>query len=160
MRPNGPVWAARSRRRQLMDEQGANTGGTGTPSVRRPDGTGWRGLSRRRAVAVVLTAALGFGGAAAGDQVALAAPDLTPVADLGPAGDGLTRLVVTSATGSVNDADLAALQATAGVVSVQRVFDGSALVAPAGLVPADLAGVVPGADVQPSLSGTFSGGTV
>src|SRR3954465_7986044 len=116
MRPNGPVWAARSRRRQLMDEQGANTGGTGTPSVRRPDGTGWRGFSRRRAIAVVLTAALGFGGAAAIDQFRPAAPVLAPLAALVPAGDGLTRLVVTPATGGIGDADLAALQATAGVV--------------------------------------------
>ncbi|MCW2576552.1 MAG: Subtilisin-like peptidase [Modestobacter sp.] len=151
-----------------MSEQGAHTGGTGTASVRRPEVTRGRfrlgpagtRISRRRAVAVVVTAALGFGTAAAIDQFALAAPSLSPVADLGPAGDGLTRLVVTAASGSVTDAELAALQASPGVVTVQRVFDGSALVATRGLAAADLAVVVPGADVQPSLSASFSGGTV
>jgi subtilisin family serine protease len=108
----------------------------------------------------VATATLGFGGAAAIDQFALAAPALAPVADLGPAGDGLTRLVVTAAAGGVSDAELAALQGASGVVTVQRVFDGSVLVATRDLAPADLAGVVPGADVQPSAAGSFFGGTV
>jgi serine protease len=155
-----------------MSEQGQHTEGTGTPSVRRPDvargrvhgllgpgGPAGTRAGRRRAVAVVATAALGFGGAAAIDQFALAAPALAPAADAGPAGDGLTRLVVTAA-GGVGDAELAELRSRPGVVTVQRVFDGSVLVATRDLTAADLAGVVPGADVQPSPSGSFFGGTV
>ncbi|WP_138757535.1 S8 family serine peptidase [Modestobacter altitudinis] len=150
-----------------MSEHGQYRSGS-TPPLRRPEDTSgrYRGVlagartSRQRAVAVVATAALGFGGAAAIDQFALAAPALAPAADAVPAGDGLTRLVVTGAAGSVSDAELAALQGHAGVATVQRVFDGSALVATHGLAPADLAGVVAGADVQFSATGTFSGGTV
>src|SRR4051794_28403168 len=164
MRLNGPTRAAESRRRQLMSEQGQYTEGTGTPSVRRPE------TPRRRsrvpagtrhppphAVAVVATAALGFGGAAAIDQFALAAPPVSTASDVGPAGDGLTRLVVTPAAGGVTDADLAALQAAPGVVTVQRVFDGSALVATHDLTPADLAGIVADADVQLSPTGSVAG---
>jgi subtilisin family serine protease len=151
-----------------MSEQGHQSEGTGTPSVRRPEVARARvrgvlagtSTSRRRVIAVVAAATLGFGGAAAIDQFALAAPALTPVADLGAAGDGLTRLVVTPVSGSVTDAELEALRAVPGVVHVQRVFDGSALVATHDLAPTDLAGVVAGSDVQLSPTGSVAGRTV
>jgi serine protease len=145
-----------------MSEYGRHTEAPGTSSVRRPESTHGRfraslGTHRRKAIAVVATAALGFGGAAAIDQFALAAPPVATASDFGPAGDGLTRLVVTPAAGGVTDADLAALQAAAGVATVQRVFDGSALVATHGLAPADLAGIVADADVTVSPTGSVAG---
>ncbi|QXG76744.1 S8 family serine peptidase [Modestobacter sp. L9-4] len=113
--------------------------------------------SRVKAVAVLAAAVTGFGTAAAVD--ALARTDLpvaVTAADFGPAGDGLTRLVV----GAVTDDQLAALQATPRVVSAQRLFDGSALVATEGLAPADLSAVVPGAAVVVSEPGTVAAATI
>ncbi|MCZ2830792.1 S8 family serine peptidase [Modestobacter sp. VKM Ac-2986] len=112
---------------------------------------------RVKAVAVLAAAATGFGVAAAVDALALQdLPTAVTAADFGPAGDGLTRLVVSA----VSDEQLAALQATPRVVSAQRLFDGSALVATEGLVPGDLSAVVPGAEVVVSEPGTVAAATI
>ncbi|MGY1689780.1 S8 family serine peptidase [Geodermatophilus sp. SYSU D01105] len=111
-------------------------------------------------MAVVATATLGFGGAAVIDTVALAAPlEIADAADYGPAGDGLTRLVVT-VPGGVTDEQLAALAQPAPVDSAQRLFDGSALVAGDGLTPDDVRAVLPGAAVEPSVPGRVAAESV
>ncbi|MGY1748803.1 S8 family serine peptidase [Modestobacter sp. SYSU DS0511] len=125
-------------------------------AVRRPAAPPRR-RTGRRLLAAGVAAVLGFGGAAVIDHLALA-DGVEPLADFGPDGDGLSRLVVTSDGGAVGDAELAALQARPGVVSAQRIFDGSVLVATEGLSVADLDGVVPGAEVQPSVTGSVFGG--
>ncbi|PZA21531.1 hypothetical protein DMO24_09715, partial [Modestobacter versicolor] len=102
-----------------------------------------------RAVAVVAAALTGFGGAAAVD--ALADPALA-VADGYGTGDGLTRYVVTAASGDATPELLASLAELDGVASAQRLFDGTALVATAG-VPAQRLRTAPGvAAVEPSPS--------
>src|SRR3954451_4284913 len=111
--------------------------------------------ARTRAVAVVAAAATGFSGAAVVDAFA-SDHHITVAADWGAPGDGLTRLVVTPADGGVTDAQLAQLAGTPGGVSAQRVFDGSALVAPQGLEPQDLTAVLPGVEVTHSASGTVA----
>ena len=94
------------------------------------------GRSRRlRAVAVVAAALTGFGGAAAVD--ALAAPAIPVADDFGP-GDGLTRYVVTAATGDATPDFLTDLEQVDGVASAQRLFDGTALVAVDGVPPQQL----------------------
>ena len=160
MRPNGPVWAARSRRRQLDGRAGREHRGHGH-TVRAPSRRDRTARAQPASgIAVALTAALGFGGAAAIDQFALAAPDLTPVADLGPAGDGLTRLVRDAGDGQRQ----------------RRRPRGAAGHRRGGLRAAGLRRIGAGGDrrpgpgrprravraldVQPSLTGTFSGRTV
>ncbi|MGY1858496.1 S8 family serine peptidase [Modestobacter sp. SYSU DS0290] len=123
--------------------------------VRRPDAPPRR-RTGRRLLAAAAAAVLGFGGAAAIDHLALA-DGIEPLADFGPDGDGLSRLVVTAAGRPVDDTELAALQARPGVVSAQRIFDGSVLVATEGLSPADLEGVVADGAVEPSATATVFG---
>ncbi|MCU1619434.1 MAG: peptidase and in kexin sedolisin, partial [Modestobacter sp.] len=97
--------------------------------------------SRRvRAVAVVAAALTGFGGAAAVD--ALASPAIAVADGFGP-GDGLTRYVVTAATGDATPDLLAALDRLDGVSSAQRLFEGTALVAADGVTAQQLR-TVPG----------------
>ena len=93
------------------------------PQTRR---VGTTATGRVKAVAVLAAAVTGFGTAAAVDALAQEdLPTATTAADFGPAGDGLTRLVVSAGSGGqVSDAELAALQATPRVVSAQRLFDG------------------------------------
>ncbi|MCZ2807586.1 S8 family serine peptidase [Modestobacter sp. VKM Ac-2983] len=110
-----------------------------------------------RVLAGTMAAALGFGGAAVVDTFfspALAVAD--EVADFGPAGDGLTRYVV-SADGPITNGDLAALAALPGVAHAQPLFDGSALVATHDLPAAALAAAVPGSTVELSAPGAVAG---
>src|SRR3954466_15282007 len=115
--------------------------------------------ARTRAVAVVAAAATGFSGAAVVDAFA-SDPHITVAADWGAPGDGLTRLVVTPADGGVPDAQLTQLEGTPGVVSAQRLFDGSALVATQGLEPQDLTAVLRGAELTHSAGGTVTDAVV
>jgi subtilisin family serine protease len=83
-------------------------------------------------VAAAAAALTGFSGAAAVD--ALAQPAVAVAAGFG-VGDGLTRYVLTSAAGPATPEFLGALDAVEGVDSAQRLHDGSALVATAGVPP-------------------------
>ncbi|SDE40409.1 IPT/TIG domain-containing protein [Blastococcus fimeti] len=116
-------------------------------------------MKSKRIQALVLVSALAFGYAGAAAYSAYAAPSLPPLpvaSDLGP-GDGLTRYVVTAASGSDQAALLAGLEAVDGVAHAQPLDDVRALVAVDG-VPADELAAVPGAaGVELSASGTVFG---
>ncbi|WP_346619269.1 S8 family serine peptidase [Blastococcus montanus] len=113
----------------------------------------------RRGIAVLAAAALGFGGTAVIGTLASAAPAV-PIADgFGPAGDGLTRLVVTL-DGGVTAEQVALLDAHPAIASAQSLFDGSALVAGKGLVPSVVTELLAGAQVTPSEPGEVFGESV
>ncbi|MGY1821238.1 S8 family serine peptidase [Geodermatophilus sp. SYSU D00079] len=112
---------------------------------------------RRRALAVAAAATVGFSGAAVVDAFVLS-PTPAMADELGP-GDGLTRLVVQTA-GGVGAEQLAALDALPAVDSAQLLSDGSALVAGTGITDDDMRGVVPGAEVVPSVPGEVAGATI
>jgi serine protease len=90
-------------------------------------------MRSKRLQALVLTAAVAGGYAGAAVYSAWAMPSVPVAADFGP-DDGLTRYVLTAASGDAAGL-LAGLSATAGVVSAQRLGDGLALVATTGLTP-------------------------
>jgi serine protease len=108
-----------------------------------------RRLARRALVAVV-TAAVGFAGAAA--ITAFARPSVDIVHGFGPDGDGRTRLVV-EVPGGLSDAALSQLRTAPAVDSAQRLFTGAALVAGFGITPAEFESLIPGATVTPSPTG-------
>ncbi len=106
--------------------------------------------------AVVLTAALVAGYAGAAAFAAWAQPAVPVATDFGP-GDGLTRFVVTSATGTVSADLLGALNRTDGVVHAQDVGEGRALVSTDGLLPHHLEALPGVADADFSPVGTVLG---
>ncbi|MGY2079862.1 S8 family serine peptidase [Modestobacter sp. SYSU DS0657] len=120
------------------------------PAVRRPDAPPRR-RTGQRLLAAAAAAVLGFGGAAAIDHLALAAPALTEADGWGP-GDGLTRFVLTGEDGPVSQVTLDAVAAVEGVVNVQSFHDGSGFVATEGLAPEVLAAVPGIASVELSPS--------
>ncbi len=97
--------------------------------------------TRVQALVLVTAAVAGYGGAAAFS--ALAAPALPVITDWGP-GDGLTRYVLTAASGTASPDLLAGPEDVEGVVIAQTLSDGRALVATDDLLPRDL-GAVAGA---------------
>jgi serine protease len=105
---------------------------------------------RIQAIVLATAAVAGYGGAAA--YSALAAPVLPVITDWGP-GDGLTRYVLTAASGTASPELLAGLEDVDGVVNAQLLSDGRALVATDGLLPQDLAAVagVSGVEISPSV---------
>ncbi|MGY2075063.1 S8 family serine peptidase [Blastococcus sp. SYSU DS0828] len=119
----------------------------------RSAGRGYRGI------AVLAAAALGFGGTAVIGTLASAAPAVPVLEDFGPAGDGLTRLVVTL-DGGVTAEQVALLDAHPAIASAQSLFDGSALVAGKDLVPSVVTDLLAGAQVQLSEPGEVFGESV
>jgi hypothetical protein len=105
---------------------------------------------RIQAIVLATAAVAGYGGAAA--YSALAAPVLPVITDWGP-GDGLTRYVLTAASGTASPELLAGLEDVDGVVSAQSLSDGRALVATDGLLPQHLGAVagVSGVEISPSV---------
>jgi serine protease len=111
--------------------------------------------SKRVQAMVLATAAVaGYGGAAAFS--ALAAPALPVITDWGP-GDGLTRYVLTAASGAASPELLAALESVDGVVSAQSLSDGRALVAIDDALPQELRAVDGVSDVAVSPSVPVAG---
>ena len=98
-------------------------------------------MTSKRVQALILVAAVAGGYAGAAAYSAWALPSVAVATDFGP-GDGLTRYVLTASSGDASGL-LAALTATDGVVSAQRLSDGRALVATKGLTPQNLE-VLPG----------------
>ncbi len=109
-------------------------------------------LTRRTQAAVLVAAAVaGYTGAAV--YSALASPTLPPLlvaTDFGP-GDGLTRYVVTAATGDVAPL-LGVLEAVPGVAHAQSLDEDTALAATEDLTPDVLRAVGGVAGVEPSTS--------
>jgi serine protease len=97
-------------------------------------------MTTKRVQAMVLATAAVAGYAGAAVLTASAAPAVPVVSDWGP-GDGLTRYVLTAASGPAGPDLLATLEDVDGVVSAQTLSDGRALVATDALVPADLGAV-------------------
>ena len=93
--------------------------------------------------------AAGYAGATAYSAWAL--PSVPVATDFGP-GDGLTRYVLTAASGDATCL-LAGLEATDGVVSAQRLSDGRALVATKGMAPQHVSGVCSRAPMAARYSG-------
>ena len=102
-----------------------------------------------QALVMVTAVVAGYAGAAAFS--ALAAPVLPVVTDWGP-GDGLTRYVLTAATGTTSPQLLRVVEDVDGVVSAQPLSDGRALVATEALRPADLRSVAGVSEVEVSPS--------
>ena len=91
-------------------------------------------MESTRVQAFVLATAMVAGYAGAATFPAWGLPAVPVATGVGP-DDGLTRYVVTAASGNASDDLLAALEATDGVVTAQRLSDGKALVATEGLAP-------------------------
>src|SRR5215212_8480464 len=108
--------------------------------------SGGRRMKSKRIQALILTAAVAAGYAGAAAYSAWALPSVAIATDFGP-DDGLTRYVLTAASGDASDL-LAALEATDGVVNAQRLNDGHALVATKGLPPQALEAVPGVADAE------------
>src|SRR3954454_3778015 len=85
-----------------------------------------RGMRAKAAVVLVAAAVLGYAGAAA--YSALAGPSVAVATDFGP-DDGLTRYVLTAASGTATPELLGALEHVPGVASAQRLASRSALAA-------------------------------
>ena len=121
----------------------------------RPGATDWSTSWRLRSILVVTALVAGYGGAAAIDGW-LRADELqiATAADLGPAGDGLTRLLVTL-PGGITAGELNQLAALPGVESTQTLFDGSALIAGQDITAGTVHDALPAAEVSPSPTGTM-----
>ncbi|MCW2742315.1 MAG: peptidase and in kexin sedolisin, partial [Blastococcus sp.] len=113
-------------------------------------------MQSKRVQGLVLTAAVvgGYVGAAA--YSAWGTPSVAVADGYGP-GDGLTRYVLTAASGDASPELLAGLEAVDGVVSAQRLSDGRALVATQGLPPQHLEAVPGIADADFSTSVAVAG---
>ena len=103
-------------------------------------------MTSKRVQALILAAAVAGGYAGAAAYSAWAQPSVAIASDFGP-GDGLTRYVLTAASGDAA-ALLPALTATDGVVNAQRLSDGHALVATEGLPPQALEALPGVADAE------------
>ncbi|MCW2705168.1 MAG: peptidase and in kexin sedolisin [Blastococcus sp.] len=108
-------------------------------------------MKSKRVQALILAAAVAAGYAGAAAYSAWALPSVPVATDFGP-GDGLTRYVLTAASGDATGL-LAGLEATDGVVSAQRLSDGRALVATKGMAPQHVRALpgVADAEVSPSV---------
>ena len=103
-------------------------------------------MTSKRVQALILAAAVAGGYAGAAAYSAWAQPSVAIASDFGP-GDGLTRYVLTAASGDAA-ALLPALTATDGVVNAQRLSDGHALIATEGLPPQALEALPGVADAE------------